>query len=69
MYSKIQRQIHEFNRQIKEAKRAAHYALTLDEKLNCISQVKRLGEQKTQLLERAKQMRELMLTKDEEPFY
>jgi hypothetical protein len=39
-------QINEIDRQIKEASRAAFYALTLDEKLDAINQVKVLREQR-----------------------
>lgn len=38
----------EFDRQIKEAKQAASYALTLDEKLGLIKRVRELEEQKRQ---------------------
>lgn len=38
--------IKELDRQIKEAKRAATYALTLDEKLDCIRRVKSLEKQR-----------------------
>ena len=36
----------EFDRHIKEARRAAQYSLTLEEKLICIGQAKTLQEQK-----------------------
>jgi len=38
----------EFDRQIKEAARAARYALTLDEKLNCTKRAATLRRQKLQ---------------------
>ena len=38
----------EFDRQINEAKQAASYALTLDEKLGLIKRVRELEEQKRQ---------------------
>lgn len=41
--------IKELDRQIKEAKRAASYALTLDEKLDCIRQVKSLEKQRLEI--------------------
>lgn len=41
--------IKELDRQIKESKRAASYALTLDEKIDCIRQVKALEKQRLEI--------------------